>query len=96
MLVRLIGEITIMTSTDLLMEGVDLMVLGLGSVFVFLILLIGCISLMSRLVTRFLPGEMPLAAEPRRTASLSATSVDSETLAVIRDAVRQHRARRAS
>ncbi len=78
------------------MEGVDLMVLGLGSVFVFLILLIGCISLMSRLVTRFLPEEAPLAAAPRRTAPVSAMPVDSETLAVIGAAVRQHRARRAS
>ena len=84
-----------MTSTDLLMEGVDLMVLGLGSVFILLILLIGCISLMSRLVARFLP-EVPSAVAPRRTAPAPAMSVDSETLAVISAAVRQHRARRAS
>lgn len=85
-----------MTSADLLMEGVDLMVLGVGSVFIFLILLIGCISLMSRAVTRFLPEEMPLAAAPRRTAPVSALPVDSETHAVISAAIRQHRARRAS
>jgi len=84
-----------MTSTDLLMEGVELMMLGMGTVFVFLIMLIGCISLMSYLVARFLPEQAPLAVAPRRAAP-PAMSVDTETLAVISEAVRQHRARRAS
>lgn len=83
-----------MTSTELLMEGVELMVLGLGSVFVFLILLVGCITLMSRLVARYIPAEVPVAAV-RRAPAPAASPVDPETLAVISAAVRQHRARRA-
>lgn len=79
-----------MTSTELVMEGVDLMVMGLGTVFIFLIMLVGCISLMSLLVARFLPEEMPTTAVSRQKA---APIVDPETLAVITAAVRQHRAR---
>lgn len=84
-----------MTSTELLMEGVDLMFLGLGAVFVFLLMLVGCINLMSRLVARFLPEELAVAAPVRKSPVAAAPGIDQETLAVISAAVRQHRARRA-
>lgn len=79
-----------MTSSQLLLEGVELMLFGIGSVFVFLILLILCIRLMSYLTGRFVSAPMP------RVAVAPATSVatDADTLAAIQAAIHQHRARR--
>ena len=82
-----------MTSSELLMEGVELMVLGVGTVFVFLVLLVGLINLMSALINRFFPEAAP-AAKPKRMATAAAQSIDPELLAVIGAAVSQHRARR--
>lgn len=84
-----------MASTELLMEGVELMLLGLGTVFLFLIMLVGCISMMSRLVARFIPEKSVPSAAPRRTAA-PVSSVDQQTLAVISEAIRLHRARRSN
>lgn len=79
-----------MTSGDLLLQGVELMLFGMGFVFVFLIVLIGCIRLMSALVGRFEPA--PAAAGVSSAGGTSA--VDEDTLAAIRIAVQRHRARR--
>ncbi len=88
------GNITIMNSTQLLMEGVELMVLGMGAVFVFLIMLVGCISLMSRLVNHFTPAVPETAVtSTRRPAVASTAAVDPHTLAAISAAVRLHRSR---
>ena len=83
-----------MTSTELLMEGVELMLMGMGAVFVFLIMLVGCITLMSRLVTRYIPEKPTQSAAPRRLATAAPPEVDPQTLAAIGEAVRQYRARR--
>jgi oxaloacetate decarboxylase gamma subunit len=40
---------------DLLSQGLELMMAGMGAVFVFLTLLVGATTLMSRLVVRFQP-----------------------------------------
>lgn len=83
-----------MTSTQLLMEGVELMVIGLGAVFVFLVMLVGCISLMSQLVNRFAPAVPDTAVTPpRRPVATSTAVIDPHTLAAISAAVRLHRSR---
>ncbi|WP_185265583.1 OadG family protein [Halopseudomonas xiamenensis] len=84
-----------MSSTELLMEGVELMLMGMGAVFVFLMLLIGCINLMSWLVIRFVPEEVPVTAAPRQVPVPAAVPVEPELLAAIGAAVRLHRAKRA-
>lgn len=80
-----------MTPAELLLKGVELMLFGMGIVFIFLILLVFAIRLMSRLVARFAPEPAPLAV-----ASPAPTSVpaDPDTLAAIQAAIRQHRAKR--
>src|SRR5690606_29236007 len=90
------GETKIMTSSDLVMEGVELMLIGLGTVFVFLMMLVGLINLMSFVINRFFPDAAPVVAKPKRMAAASSGShpVDAELLAVIGAAVSQHRARR--
>ena len=85
-----------MSPTELLMEGVELMLMGIGAVFLFLMLLIACINLMSWLVIRFVPEEVPVTAEPRRVPVSSAAPVEPELLAAIGAAVRLHRAKRAA
>lgn len=84
-----------MVSTELLMEGVELMLVGVGTVFLFLFMLVGCITLMSRLVARFIPERTLLSAAPRRVA-IPESSVDQQTLAVISEAIRLHRNRHSS
>ncbi|MCQ2032234.1 MULTISPECIES: OadG family protein [Stutzerimonas] len=81
-----------MTSNQLLWEGVELMLFGIGSVFVFLVLLIYCIRLMSFCVGRFEPAPSPAV----RTAPSPAASIElsGDELSAIQSAIHQHRARR--
>jgi len=85
-----------MTSGQLLMEGVELMLLGMGFVFVFLVMLIFAIRLMSRLIGHLAPAApQPAASRPARPAPAPATALpDGELLAAIQAAIHQHRARR--
>ncbi|WP_068828096.1 OadG family protein [Pseudomonas sp. BMS12] len=80
-----------MTPADLLLEGVELMLFGMGIVFTFLILLVFAIRLMSRLVARLAPEPAPLAVA---TPAIPSAPVDPDTLAAIQAAIRQHRAKR--
>ena len=83
-----------MNSSDLLIEGVELMLLGMGSVFTFLIILVFVTGIMSRLIDRFVPVPAPVAKPVRKAPATDA--VDPELLSVIGAAVKQHRARRRS
>ncbi|MBA1262548.1 OadG family protein [Stutzerimonas stutzeri] len=80
-----------MTSSELLLEGFELMLFGVGAVFLFLILLIGCIRLMSLLVGRFesVPASLPACDRP-----VVAAVADADLIAAIQAAIHQHRARR--
>ncbi|MFP5383506.1 MAG: OadG family protein [Gammaproteobacteria bacterium] len=75
----------------LLSQGIELMLVGMGVVFVFLVMLVGAVTLMSQLVARFAP-DAPLAVTPRGpVAAPAGPGVDDRTLAVIHEAVRRHR-----
>lgn len=76
-----------MVQEDLLEQGLELMLFGMGSVVIFLSLLVLAMTLMSRLVRRFNP---PLA-EPVTEAV--AAQADGHLLAVIAAAIHQHRSR---
>ncbi|WP_439861826.1 OadG family protein [Pseudomonas sp. MBLB4136] len=83
-----------MTANQLLLEGVELMLFGMGSVFIFLVLLIFAIRLMARLLERF------AAPAPQRVATAPAPvkaalhEPEPDVLAAIQAAIHQHRARR--
>lgn len=84
-----------MTSGQLLMEGVELMLFGMGFVFSFLVLLIGAIRVMSWLITLLAPAvPQPAAVRTVRAQPASAQQPDAELLAAIQAAIHQHRARR--
>ena len=81
-----------MTPSELLLEGLEIMLFGIGSVFIFLILLIFCIRLMSIAISRFdtAPAHRPIAANPVPVP----VAADADILAAIQAAIHQHRARR--
>jgi oxaloacetate decarboxylase gamma subunit len=87
-----------MTPNDLLMEGVELMLIGMACVLAFLILLIGAIRCMSALIVRFVPesitAETNAPSPHSRPAVAPAQDVSSDVLAAIQAAIHQHRGKR--
>ncbi|MGP0174653.1 OadG family protein [Pseudomonas sp. NCHU5208] len=84
-----------MTPSELLLEGVELMLFGMGSVFVFLIMLVVVVSLMSRLIATFAsPAANPIVTSAVPSARPANPVPDADTLAAIQSAIAQHRARR--
>ncbi|MTI13436.1 OadG family protein [Sansalvadorimonas verongulae] len=87
-----------MSQAELINEGLSLMVFGMGFVFIFLTLLVFATGLMSKVVQTIAPED---AAPAPRKAAASITgaadpAADPVLLAVINDAISQHRARRKS
>jgi oxaloacetate decarboxylase gamma subunit len=75
---------------DLFQQGVDLMLFGMGTVFTFLILLVGACYLMSWVITRFFPEP----AQPEVAVQLApVTAVEPRIQAVIQAAIDKHRSR---
>lgn len=81
-----------MNSTELLMEGVDLMLMGMGAVFTFLISLVIIVTLMSKLLGKYFPEAVPVP-KPARRVQPAPGVVDPELIAAITAAVKQHRSR---
>lgn len=83
-----------MTSGQLLLDGVELMLVGMGLVLVFLVLLIGCIRGMSIVLQRFAVTE-PQTAAVTAVIPTPCDLPDADTLAAIQAAIRQHRGQSA-
>ena len=75
---------------DIVAQGLELMVYGMGSVVVFLALLVVCTTVMSATVTRFFPEPQPVRRTSRKPMP---AAQDEELIAVISAAVHQHRRR---
>jgi oxaloacetate decarboxylase gamma subunit len=67
-------------ASDLMGQGLELMVAGMGTVFVFLTALVAATVLMSRVLTRFQAQQAP------------DTDADVEEIAMITAAIAEHRA----
>ena len=77
-------------SGDVLIEqGVDLMLYGMGTVFVFLTLLVIITALISAVVQRWLPDD-----EMDVSSSKAESNVDARIVAIIEAALAKHRCRR--
>ena len=50
--------------TNLILEGFKFMGLGMGTVFLFLIIMIVCMNIMSSIIHRFFPEPQPSATPP--------------------------------
>lgn len=72
---------------ELMLEGLKLMLLGMGSVFIFLLMLVICMKLMSMLAQFLQPVEVsPTASQPHIS-----TPDDPNLVAVISAAVAAYR-----
>jgi len=71
---------------NLIMEGVKFMILGMGTVFVFLIVMIACMNIMSTIINRYFP-------EPQASTDAPAQgSQDKKKIvAAITAAIKYHR-----
>lgn len=76
---------------SLLQQGIELMIFGMGTVFVFLAVLVVVTTLMSFIVQRFFP-ETQAPAAPVTQASVAAPK-DEQLIAVISAAVHKYRSR---
>lgn len=73
---------------SLMQQGLDLMFYGMGSVAVFLIMLVVLTQMMSWFIQRFFP-ETPTVTVA--TEQVEQAPVDAHLLAIIQAAVNQHR-----
>ena len=82
-----------MSPSELIGEGINLMFSGMGFVLVFLLILIWAIGLMSKLINRFFPEPQPEPKTfPNSTALSAAPTDDFERLRpVIAAAIAHHR-----
>ena len=82
-----------MTPSELIGEGINLMFSGMGFVLVFLLILIWAIGLMSKLINKYFPEPQPSPKTPPNTTALSAAPTDDfERLRpVIAAAIAHHR-----
>ena len=71
-------------------QALELLVFGMGTVLVFLALLVIAVNVMSRLIETCFPEPIVLDAQPTR-AKTDNKVVDTRTLAIIQAAIRQHR-----
>ncbi len=80
-----------MTQPDLMSEGINLMLFGMGFVFVFLTLLVVSTTVMSKVVGKFDSGE-PEPAANRPVVSLNlGPAQDQKLISIITEAIKQHR-----
>lgn len=76
--------------SELMTDAVNLMVVGMGFVFVFLVILVFLTSFMSKVVTKYLPAPEPVAAKASKTKKPNASN-DAQLLAVLSAAVAEYR-----
>ena len=79
-----------MVEENLIQQGLELMLYGMGTVVVFLSLLVLATNLMSAIVQRYVP------PAPEAVAEAMAPPADAHLLAVIAAAIHKHRSRRDS
>lgn len=82
----------LMQST-LFQQGLDLLVFGMGTVFIFLTVLVLCVYVMSKLIGSFVVEDEPQIPELGKSVNINVGSVDPKILAVVQDAIYQHRAK---
>ncbi|RDL42648.1 oxaloacetate decarboxylase [Marinomonas piezotolerans] len=78
---------------NLINDGLGLMMLGMGFVFLFLGILIFATTYMSKLLTHYFPEVMPATKKPQRAPANGPAAVDPNIAAAITAAIHQHRNR---
>lgn len=80
-----------MTSPGIMNDGLTLMLFGMGSVFIFLTLLVFATTVMSKVVAKYAPEEAPKPAAPAPVPAQAGALDDQTLLAVISAAIQKHR-----
>jgi oxaloacetate decarboxylase gamma subunit len=75
----------------LMSQAIDLMIAGMGFVFVFLIILVFATLLMSKLILRFGAPEPAAPAKSPRAKRSASPSVDPDIAEAIKKAIAQYR-----
>ncbi len=75
--------------TEQMSKGIELMLAGMGIVFLFLTMLVLAINLMSSLIERFFPEAPNLVG----TVTTTSNGIDKNIVAAITAAVHQHRSK---
>ena len=76
--------------SELMSNAIDLMVVGMGFVFVFLVILVVVTTIMSKLVMKFAPPPEPVAPAASNSNAGNASN-DAQLLAVLSAAVAKYR-----
>lgn len=80
-----------MQDLELLQDGLALMALGMGVVFVFLTILVISVTVMSKLIGRFQPAPVVAVAGKKSSPSHASSAQNDEVMAVISAAVHRYR-----
>lgn len=78
---------------ELMFRAIDLMIAGMGFVFVFLVVLVFATLIMSKLINRFTTPEPATPARTSRTRPKAQLSVDPDTAEAIKQAIAKFRLR---
>ena len=83
-----------MMDSSLIDRGLDLMLFGMGTVFVFLTVLVFATSVMSAVITRWFPEKVIEAPTRRKPApTMGTAAVTPATLNILQAAIDKHRNR---
>jgi len=76
-------------------QGINLMLFGMGTVFVFLTILVFATTIMSKLVNRFAPAEekQAQAKQPIELINTATPTASPQVISAIEKAIAQHRQR---
>lgn len=77
--------------SDLLANALELLMLGMGFVYLFLTILVYATTFMSKLVLKYAPEPTPPASKQIQAAPQNASSSDEQLLAVLSAAVEKYR-----
>ena len=76
--------------SELMSDAINLMIVGMGFVFIFLAVLVVLTSMMSKLINKYLPAPEPVVAKASKLKNQTA-SPDAQLLAVLSAAVAEYR-----
>ena len=76
---------------SILQQGVDLMLYGMGTVFLFLTILVIATSIMSLFIKRYFPDAVVPQRTPSSTSATASPAADTKLLTIIQAAIKQHR-----
>ena len=75
----------------MVMEGVQLMLVGMGTVFVFLTLLVFAVRVMSAMILKYAPQTQTQAQAQIDTSKVSPAAVPAAHVAAVAAAIKKHR-----